>query len=365
MSQRQTRWTAAFARHDAFGMPSYLLLPWHLTVLMLVALLTLGLMIAIVAGLFGIVIALFVVSWFFKYCFALLDAIVSGRHEPPVLSAEMISPVDEQRPLAQGLIIVAAAAAVGLVRHRLGAPAAITLGAGLTLALPASVAVLGLTANPLRAVWPPMLLELLRGVGRDYLWPVGAMLAVSALALLLGSRLLPLWLLVAAIQCGFLLEFSLIGGMLFEHRLELGIDTQTAGERLSARDQREHAIERNRMLDRAYSQFRVCRPQEGWQEIETWLAAHAQGEAAIVERERLFIAINRWDDGRAADRLANELVAMLLERGDNGRALEALELRLRANPAFRPARAQHLRRLAELAGLAGKKGLERRLRSNG
>lgn len=365
MSPRPTRWTAAFARHDAFGMASYLLLPWHLTVLMLVAVLTFGLMIAIVAGLFGFIVAAFIVSWFFKYCFALLDAIVSGRREPPVLSAEMISPLDEQRPLAQGLIIVAAASAVDLVRHRLGMPAAVTLGAGLALALPASVAVLGLTGNPLRAVWPPMLLEVLRGVGRDYLWPVGAMLGLLGLALLLDSRLLPTWLPVAAIQCGFLVEFSLLGGMLFEHRLELGIDTQTAGERLAARDRREHALERHRMLDRAYSQLRVHRPLAGWQEIETWLAVHAQGEAAIPERERLLVAVNRWDDGRAADRLANELIAMLLARRDSGRALEALELRLQANAAFRPAHEEHLRRLAELAGLAGKKGLERRLRSNG
>jgi len=353
------------AGHDAFGMPSYLLLPWRLTVLMLVGVLTLGLSLAFLAGLPGIVVAVFVVSWFFKYCFALLDAIVSGRHEPPVLSAEMISPLDEQRPLAQGLIIVAAGYAVELVRHRLGTAAALACGAGLALALPASVAVLGVTGNPLRAVWPPMLLTVLRGVGRDYLWPVGAMLALCGLALLLRSRLLPTALLVAAIQCGFLLEFSLIGGMLFEHRLELGIDTQTARERFSARDQREHALERHRMLDRAYSQFRVRRPLEGWQEIETWLAVHAQGEAALTERERLLIAVNRWEDGRAADRLANELIAMLLARRENGRALEALELRLQADAAFRPAREDHLRRLAELAGLAGRKGLERRLRSNG
>jgi hypothetical protein len=319
-------------------------------------------MFALTAGLVGIAMAAIVISWFFKYCFALLDAVVAGRREPPVLSAEMISPIDEQRPLAQGLVIAAAVFPIELTRRWLGAPAAAALGVGVALALPASVAVLGVTGNPLRAISPPMLLAVVRGAGRDYLWPLGVMLAVTALALMLGSRLLPAWLAVAALQCGFLLEFSLIGGMLFEHRLELGIETLTLEERLDARDEREHALERHRMLDRAYSKFRVRRPLEGWQEIETWLSLHAQGEAATTERQMLLAAVNRWDDGRAADRLANELIAMLLTRRDNGRALEALELRLQVNCAFRPDREEHVRRLAELAGHAGKKGLERHLR---
>lgn len=362
MSGRQTRGTAALLQLDGPGMWRYLLLPWGLTVLMLVVLLTLGLMFALTGGLPGLVLAAFMVSWFFKYCFALLDAIVSGRGEPPVLSAEMISPIDEQRPLAQGLVIAAAASLVGLTRRWLGAPAAAALGVGLALALPASVAVLGITGNALRATWPPMLIAVLRGAGRDYLWPLGAMLVVAALALMLGSRLLPLWLAVAAIQCAFLLAFSLIGGMLFEHRLELGIETLTPQERLAAREQCEHALERQCMLDRAHTQFRVRRPLEGWQEIETWLSAKAQGEAAVTERQTLLAATNRWNDGRAADQLANELITMLLARRDNGRALEALELRLQASPTFRPGSEAHLRRLAELAGFAGKKGLQRRLK---
>lgn len=344
-------------------MSRYLLLPWDVTVVMLVALLTLGLTLALVAGVLGIVIVVFIASWFFKYCFALLDAVVAGRREPPVLSAEMISPIDEQRPLGQALVIAVAVLPVELTRRSLGAPAAAALGTALALALPASVAVLGLTGNPLRAMWPPTLLAVLRGAGRDYLWPVGAMLAVAALSLLLGRRVLPAWIALAAIQCGFLLTFSLIGGMLFEHRLELGIESLTPQERLALREEREHALERQRMLDRAHVQFRVRRPLEGWQEMETWLSAHAQGEAAVTERQTLLTAVNRWEDGRAADRLANELIAMLLSCRDNGRALEVLELRLQAHRAFRPSGKEHVRRLAELASVAGKKGLERSLRA--
>ena len=57
----------------------------------------------------GIFLGLLLLSWFFKYCFILLDAIVTGAHEPPVLSIEMVNPVDEQRPLAQALLIAGGA----------------------------------------------------------------------------------------------------------------------------------------------------------------------------------------------------------------------------------------------------------------
>jgi hypothetical protein len=65
-----------------------------------------------------------------------------------------------------------------------------------------------------------------------------------------------------------------------------------------------------------------------------------------------------WDDVRPADRLANELIDLLLARRDSGTALEVAEQRLASNPQFTPAQAP---RLAELAGLAGKRALRRKL----
>jgi len=69
----------------------------------------------------------------------------------------------------------------------------------------------------------------------------------------------------------------------------------------------------------------------------------------------------RWEDVAFADRLANEYIARLLARGENGRALEVLERRLASNPSFRPAEALHAKRLTELAALAGKRSLQRQL----
>ena len=102
---------------------------------------------------------------------------------------------------------------------------------------------------------------------------------------------------------------------------------------------------------------------EGWQEIQAWLTRHGQGEQALAEQRAVLEAASRWDDVRPADRLADDLIALLLAARETGQALEVLERRLASNPRFRPARADHTVRLAELASLAGKGALRRRLES--
>jgi hypothetical protein len=117
------------------------------------------------------------------------------------------------------------------------------------------------------------------------------------------------------------------------------------------------------MLDVAYSAFRVRKPLEGWQEIEAWLRIHAQGESQLPEYRAVLQAASEWDDVRAADKLANDFVAILLARRANGEAVLVVERRLATNPKYQVAPPSHAIRIAELAGAAGKKALQRRLGS--
>ncbi len=144
---------------------------------------------------------------------------------------------------------------------------------------------------------------------------------------------------------------------LFEHRLELGIDTRTRQERLAERASREHAALRARMLDVAYSSFRIHKPAQGWQEIEAWLKAHP----GLSEHRAVLQATSTWDDVRPADKLANDLVAALLAKRATGEALAVVEQRLATNRRYQVLPPEVAIRLAELAGAAGKKGLQRRL----
>jgi hypothetical protein len=136
-------------------------------------------------------------------------------------------------------------------------------------------------------------------------------------------------------------------------------------ERIEERNEREHASKRNHMMDHAYMKFRVGKPSEGWQEIQDWLIAQRAGsdptDHRLLEHRAVLAVAERWDDVRAADKLTNELVELYFARRQNGRALEVVEERLASNPKFKPAQSAHALRLAELAGVAGKRALRRQL----
>lgn len=347
-------------------MNRYALFPFQGGALVLLVTFTLAFTVGLHAGWFGIPLLAALVSWFFKYCFVLLDSIIIGATEPPVLDVEMINPLSEQRPLGQALIIAGGVALTLWVGRTAGVVAGWLCGAAVLATLPASIATLGLTSNIVRAVWPPELWEVVRGIGqRDYLILIGVTptLAVTFAALLYFGA--PWWVAVFVGQLSLLLAFALIGSAIHEHRLELGIEYQTLQERIEERTKREHASERHRALDHAYMKFRVGKSQEGWQEIQTWLTSQRAGadptDHMLLEHRAVLAVTARWDDVRAADKLTNDLVELYFARRENGRALEVVEERLASNPNYRPKHAPHAVRLAELAGVAGKPTLRRLL----
>jgi hypothetical protein len=347
----------------------YLLYPLRGAALILVITFTSGWMLVFQAGLMGIPLALLLTSWFFKYCFILLDSLVTGAEEPPVLSIEMVNPVDEQRPLAQA-IVIAGGVGVAVELGRLTVPAIGWLAAAaLVVVLPASIAVLGMSSNIARAAWPPELLSLIRGIGRDY---VVLLLSMAAVAMLTYAVLLadaPYWVSIAALQTGLLAVFALIGGALYEHRLELGIEFKSRRERLAERDERERIGERARVMDTAYNKFRVKKPLEGWQEIQSWLKLHGHAadltDKLLLEHRAVLTTAASWDDVRPADRLTDDLVELYFARRETGRALEVVEERLASNPTYRPKNSTHAMRLVELAAAAGKPSLRRQLSGGG
>jgi hypothetical protein len=339
----------------------YALLPFRSSPLILTVTFTIGLMLAMRAGIAGIPLALILISWFFKYCFVLLDAIIAGEEEPPVLSIEMVNPVSEQRPLAQALLIAGGVALVVFVEAQVGHIAALLVSLLLLLVLPASIAVMGVTNNPLRAAYPPSLIALMRAMGRDYVALLAATVFYGALLYVIATQSGILLVLFAGIQLCFLSVFALIGGAVFEHRMELGIATRSRRERAADRDQRDHESERRRMLDDAYAQLRLRRSLDAWQAIEKWLAPHRGGDTERTEYLAVFEVVSQWDDPVIADKLGNEYIAVLLSRKDNGAALEIAERRFARNPQFQPKPSTQAARLAELAALAGKRSLRRQL----
>jgi hypothetical protein len=358
--------THPFTSKSHAEMNRYALFPFRGGALVLLITFTLGQDLAFHAGFMGIPLAVALLSWFFKYCFILLDSIVTGASEPPVLSVEMINPINEQRPLGQALLIAGGVFLSVALGRAAGAALGWLLGAVLLLLLPASIATLGMTGNILRAAWPPELWSVIRDIGqRDYLLLVAAIPGLALLFSALGHFGASPWVLIGGGQLSFLLAFSLVGSVLHEHRHELGIEYRSLEEHIAERTVREHASERNRMMDHAYMKFRVAKPLEGWQEIQTWLQSQGAGadpaDELLSEHRAVLAIAARWDDVRPADRLTNELVELYFARRQTGRALEVVEERLVTNPKFKPTHAAHALRLAELAAAAGKRALRRQL----
>src|ERR1700676_5680952 len=140
--------------HPQLQIISHLLRPARGGAAGVVIVFALLLSIAAKAGLFGLPLALILTSWFFKYAYILFDHTVRGFDEPPGLDIQMLNPLDEQRPLAQVVILGLIYVAVKFAEARLGSTVATVIAAAALLLLPASVAILGLEGNILKAAYP-------------------------------------------------------------------------------------------------------------------------------------------------------------------------------------------------------------------
>ncbi len=239
-------------------MTRYLLMPFRAAPLILVGVFTVLWYYAIMGRLFGILMDLILVSWFFKYCYALLDSVVAGHDEPPVMSVEMLNPVDEQRPLIQAIIVSLGFIVCWGAYQALGPLAGFALGALLLTALPATIGLLAISDSWLHALSPLAIGRVMKGLGGTYVLVLAVTLGGALLIVWLARTLDSLLLTLALAQLVLMGVFAFVGGAIFERRVELQLATHTHGERLSARDQRHHANER---AARSGSHLRTAAPE--------------------------------------------------------------------------------------------------------
>lgn len=346
-------------------MTRYFLMPFHAAPLILMIVLTIMWTVMIKFGrFFGIPGDFLLLSWFFKYCFAMLDAVVAGHKEMPVMSVEMLNPVDEQRPLLQAMIVSIGFIASWWVYHSVGPVPGLALGALLVVALPANVALLAISDSWAHALSPLAIGRIMKGLGVTYagllVVTLGGLSVILTLALTLDS----LMLVLALAQLLFLTMFCYIGGAVFESRVDLQLNTRTFDERLAERDERHHAAERAAILDRTYSLLRLKRRIEAWAHIEGWMRKHCPDTHPFTEYHALQEATCSWDEPIIGDKVTNEYLGKLLANGETGMALEALQIRLNSNPSYYPQGQAYATRLGELATLSGRKALTRQLLAN-
>jgi hypothetical protein len=257
------------------------------------------LFIAAKAGIAGIPLALILFSWFFKYAYILFDHTVRGFDEPPTLDIQMLNPLDEQRPLAQLLIL-------GLIY----------LAVVVALLLPASAAVLGLEGNILKAAYPVAWVRLVWKLGPMYLLVLAVIGGYSLLIVLLGRWVVWLPLQIAIFMFCILSVFSVLGGALYERRHELELETYHSPERTEERVQAQERRKSEHELTEAYGKMRAGSHTVAWQ-------------------------------------LTEDYVDRLLTLKRNGEALDVVAQRLREDPSFRPKSASATLQIARLAAAGG------------
>ena len=314
------------------------------------------------AGFPGIPLALILISWLFKYAYVLFDHVVRGVDEPPALDINMVNPLNEQRPIAQVIILAAVAALVKLAASALSPVAGAVLAAVALFFFPASVAILGLEGNMLKAVYPVALIRMVAGLGVMY---AGVLSLIAGVVLALGvAAQLSLWMPVqiAVGMFAVLSIFSVLGGALYERRHELGLETWHSPERTAEKERQADEKQSDGVVTEAYGQVRVGAHQNAWALLQSWLASRGHApEDYLWVRDKVVA----WPDARYADRLTQEYVDRLLAAKRDGEALDAVRDRLRVDKAFRPKSAAATLRIAQLAaGGGGAAGVARVLLSD-
>jgi len=306
--------------------------------------------IALQAGLFGLPLIVILTSWFFKYAYILFDHTVHGFDEPPTLDIQMLNPLDEQRPLAQVAIVGLIYAAVYFTQANLGPTPGLIIAAAAALFLPASVAILGLERNILKAAYPVAWVRMILGLGPMYALVLAIIGGYSLLIVLLGRWELWLPVQIAIYMFCILSIFSVLGGALYERRHELGLETWASPERTEELRRKQDLRESDKTVTEAYGQMRAGSHTQAWQLLQTWLTARGN---APDDYRWLCGRVAGWGDPRYITRLTEDHVDRLLALKRSGEALDVVARRLREDPTFRPKTAAATLTVARIAAGGG------------
>lgn len=332
----------------------FMTVPLKTAPLLVIIIFSLLLMLAMQASLFGIPLAVVLLTGFCNYSFLLLDSVADNHVEPPVLAVEMMNPVSGQRTLVLlvtiAVFVAAAHGGAVLLGRGFYLPAALVSA----MILPALIGVQAVTGSALQALNLYAGLALMRRLGSDYLLTVVFMAACVFAWTIAGA--LPSIVRLALAMYLWLAAFTLLGGVLRERRDDVGIDDSPTPALL---DDTAHAQRaRDQFVDRIYAQWR------GGAHANALHTISVQVDAAndpLKELRWLYAATRKWPDSRLANKLAQQLLPRLLLARHTGEALDIVRAQLRVDENFRPLAASEALDMAMLARDAGDRATARLL----
>jgi hypothetical protein len=344
---------------DRFAQLSrYLTVPLQTAPLLLIGTLGVLMALAVKASLLGIALGVVLLTGLFNYSFVLLDQLVCGKLEAPVMSIEMMNPIEEHRSLLLFVVFVAVFFASDATLYWFGPVFSIVIGVLSLAALLAVIAVQGATGSLSQSLNPLRCLRLMLRLRGDGLFILGCALLLWLLVAVARSLGSPLMLQIALSVYAWLTVVSLVGGALYERRLELGLVDVHEPQTIELDDGAALARARERNFDRIYAEWRGGSHGNAWQSA---LAAAAQTSDPLTELLWLYERARLWPDQRLANRLAQEILPSLLTQKRTGEALDMLRQRLSASSEFRPVASADLIRLVHIARDAGDRPTARAL----
>ena len=339
----------------------YLSMPLRTTGLILIAVLSVVLLIAVRAGFTGILLALVSSVALIKYAYVLLERVANGASEPPVMSFEMVSPFEGIESLVHLVLAILTAGAAIHLRAVGESGWAAALCVGVLVVLPASIGALGLTGNALQAFNPRKLWAIVRELGVAYAAILAVALGYGVALTLVVEWDVPTLLVTAFGMFAWLSTYAFIGGALYEARDGLGHEPTHSPERRDGRIGRELERERLRLFDTIYAEARGGNLAGAWKTLLGELEQRRfDPQLCDWFLERLSAVTDNPPANALANRLAREAITRWLDN-DNGRVVRLARDRVLMDPRFRPRSAAETLRVASLARLGGDPALAQAL----
>lgn len=287
---------------------------------------------AVKGGVLGLLLLLLVLPSLFRYLMRILDARAKGQ-DPGPLAVDDLLWFGNAWSLFVIVHIAVLIYATYYLGSRFGLAAMLAVATLLAVVIPASLAVLAITRNPVECLMPRSIGGLIHRCGAGY-WILPSYFV--------GTGSLTWWLSTGRIS-DFRLEllatylvfafFALIGAVVRPHQFhdEVGIldpvepDQETADEQLQ--------MERRAVLNHAYGFISRDNRAGGFKHIRDWLERDPEPDGAW---QWFFDQMSRWEINEPALVFAQTYLSRLLHDGDYVAAVKVM-LRCRLiNEAWKP-----------------------------
>ena len=288
-------------------------------------------LLAVKAGFFGIWLAIVVLPATIRYQMLILEARSKGVDpDPPgIENFTFVGNAWSIFPIVHYAIAIALLWGAADIAGESGV---IVMGVALAILLPAALAVLAITRNPIESLNPASILGLIGRVWTSY-WaiPVALFLIAFLQSTFFGVGTWP------AILANIFLSFSIysvIGGMIQPFHLHDEVDIEAPVEREEKAVVADLEKARTGVLNHAYGFASRGNVDGGLSHIRKWLRTDEPypGDAWPW----FFDSMLKWDDSYPALKLAQEYLDVLLAAGEKRAALKLMLRCKHLNDAFRP-----------------------------